>query len=61
MVATDFFTAEVWTARGLNRYHVLFVIRLATREVKLVGIIPEPNNGWMNQIARNIISIRMKP
>ena len=30
LAATDFFTAEVWTARGLIRYRVLFVIRLAT-------------------------------
>jgi hypothetical protein len=27
--ATDFFTVEGWTAIGLARYHVLFVIRLA--------------------------------
>jgi putative transposase len=54
MAATDFFTAEVWTARGLIRYHVLFVIRLATREVKIVGIVPEPNDDWMRQVARNI-------
>jgi putative transposase len=26
MAATDFFTVEVWTGRGLVRYHVLFVI-----------------------------------
>ena len=38
MAATDFFMTEVWTARGLIRYHVLFVIRLATREVRIVGI-----------------------
>jgi len=54
MAATDFFTTEVWTARGLIRYHVLFVIRLATREVKIVGIIPEPSDDWMKQIARNL-------
>lgn len=54
MAATDFFTTEVWTARGLIRYHVLFVIHPATREVKIVGIIPEPNDDWMKQIARNI-------
>jgi hypothetical protein len=36
MAATDFFTTEVWTAQGLIRYHVLFVIRLATKEVKIV-------------------------
>ena len=30
--ATDFFTVEVWTLRGLVRYHVLFVIRQSTRK-----------------------------
>ena len=54
LAATDFFTAEVWTVRGLIRCHVLFVIRLATREVKIAGIIPEPNDPWMQQIARNL-------
>ena len=54
MAATDFFTTEVWTARGLIRYHILFVIRLASREVKIVGIVPEPDGVWMKQIARNM-------
>lgn len=54
LAATDFFTAEVWTMRGLIRYHVLLVIRLATREVKIAGITPEPNDVWMQQIARNL-------
>jgi transposase InsO family protein len=54
LAATDFLTAEVWTARGLIRYHVLFVIRLATQEVKIVGIVPEPYNTWMKHIARNL-------
>jgi len=54
LAATDFFTVEVWTALGLVRYHVLFVIRLATREVQIAGIIPEPHGRWMKQIARNL-------
>ncbi|MGK0188275.1 MAG: putative transposase, partial [Verrucomicrobiales bacterium] len=54
MGATDFFTVEVWTLSGLMRYHVLFVIRLSTREVKIAGIIPEPDGEWMKQIARNL-------
>jgi hypothetical protein len=29
LAATDFFTEELWTGRGLVRYHVLFVIKLA--------------------------------
>ena len=39
LAATDFFTVELWTAKGLIRYHVLFVIRLATREVQLAGLV----------------------
>ena len=54
LAATDFFTVEVWTAIGLVRYHVLFVIRLATREVQIAGIIPEPHGRWMKQMARNL-------
>jgi len=54
LAAADFFTVEVWTAVGLVRYHVFFVIRLATREVQIAGIIPEPNAAWMKQMARNL-------
>jgi hypothetical protein len=54
LAATDFFTVEVWTALGLVRYHVLFMIRLATREVQIAGIIPEPHERWMKQVARNL-------
>jgi putative transposase len=54
MGATDFFTVEVWTLRGLVRYHVLFVIRLSTREVNIAGIVLEPDGEWMKQGARNL-------
>jgi len=54
LAAADFFTVEVWTAVGLVRYHVLFAIRVATREVHIAGIIPEPNGAWMKQMARNL-------
>ena len=54
LAAAGFFTVEVWTARGLIRYHVLFVIRLATREVQIAGIIAEPHERWMKQVARNL-------
>lgn len=54
MAATDFFTVEVWTGLGLVRYHVLFVIRLMTREMHIAGIVPEPEENWMQQIARNL-------
>src|SRR6516162_5181741 len=33
IVAADFFTIEVWTRRGLQRFIVLFFIELSTRKV----------------------------
>jgi putative transposase len=54
LVATDFFTAEVWTLGGLATYYVLFFIRLGTREVHVAGVTPHPNQAWMRQIARHI-------
>ena len=54
LAAADFFSVEVWTAVGLVRYHVFFVIRLATRAVQIVGIVPEPHGEWMKQVARNL-------
>ena len=54
LAAGDFFTVEVWTPLGLVRYHVFFVIRLATRDVHIAGIVPEPDARWMQQIARNL-------
>ena len=31
-----------------------FVIRLATREVPLAGLVPEPNEAWMRQVGRHL-------
>jgi hypothetical protein len=47
LAAADFFIVEIWNAAGLFRYHVFFVIRLASRAVKIAGIIPEPTGPWM--------------
>ena len=38
MSVADFFTVEVWTLRGLVRYHVFFVINLAKRQVEVAHI-----------------------
>jgi putative transposase len=54
LVATDFFTAEVWTAFGLTTYYILFFIRISTREIHVAGLTPHPNEQWMAQVARNI-------
>jgi putative transposase len=54
LAATDLFTVEVMTLKGLVRYHVLFVIELCTRRVEIAGIVPEPDGRWMSQMARNL-------
>jgi putative transposase len=54
LVATDFFTTEVWTCCGLVTYYVLFFIRIGTREVHVAGLTPHPDTRWMIQIARNV-------
>src|SRR2546421_2160386 len=54
LVATDFFTAEVWTLGGLVTYYVLFFIHLSSRKVHIAGVTPHPNEAWMVQMARNV-------
>jgi putative transposase len=54
IVATDFFTVEVWTRRGLQRFVVLIFIDLSTRKVEIAGIVQMANGLWMSQIARNL-------
>ena len=54
IVAADFFTVEVWTARGLQRYIVLFFMELSTRKVEIAGIAANANQLWMSQIGRNV-------
>src|SRR5215471_14318090 len=54
IVATDFFTVEVWTRRGLQRFVVLFFLDLSTRKVEVAGIARAANGLWMSQIARNL-------
>ena len=54
LVATDFFTAEVWTLGGLVTYYVLFFIHLGSRQVPIAGVTTHPNAAWMVQVARNL-------
>jgi putative transposase len=54
LVATDFFTAEVWTLGGLVTYYVLFFIHLGSRKVHVAGVTPHPETRWMVQMARNV-------
>ena len=55
LAAADFFTVEVLSLVGLVRYHVLFVIDLASRKVEIAGISRSPDGVWMEQVARNLL------
>jgi transposase len=57
LVATDFFTTEVWTTFGLVTYYILFFIRIQTREVSVAGFTAHPNQPWMTQITRNVTMV----
>jgi len=54
IAAADFFTTEVWTARGLVTHYTLFVIDIATRRVHIAGTTTHPTSEWMEQIGRNL-------
>src|SRR6267142_2793969 len=54
IVASDFFTVEVWTPSGLQRFVILFFIELSTRRVEIGRIARRTNGLWMSQIARNL-------
>ena len=57
IVASDFFTVEVWTRSGLTRFVVLFFMDLSTRRVEIGGIANTANGMWMAQIARNLVDV----
>jgi transposase InsO family protein len=54
LAATDFFTVEVWTPRGLVTYYLLFAMHLATRRVYVAEITTNPNGAFMTQVARHL-------
>ena len=53
LAATDFFTVEVLTWRGLVTYYVLFFIHLESRRVSIAGITDHTEACWMRQMACN--------
>ena len=52
--ATDFFTAHVWTLRGLVRYSVHFVIHAGSRRVEITRIGSDWRESHLLQIARRL-------
>ena len=57
MTATDFYTVEILTPRGLTTYYVFFVMHLSTRCVYIAGVTTSPNGAFMMQVARNLTDV----
>lgn len=55
IAAADFFTVEAWTLRELTRFHVLFVIDLQTRRVRIAGITDGPTGEWVTRVTRSLV------
>jgi hypothetical protein len=54
LVAADFFTTEVWTARGLVTYYTVFVIELRSRRVHVAGSTRHPDEAFVVQAMRDL-------
>jgi hypothetical protein len=54
LAACDFFSVGLLVKGKLIRCMVLFAIELSTRKVEILGIRPQSNGPWMEQIARNV-------
>jgi len=54
LMAADFFTTEVWIARGLVTYYTVFVIELQSRRVHVAGSTPSPEEAFVVQAMRSL-------
>jgi hypothetical protein len=54
LVAADFFTAEVWTARELVTYYVAFLLDVQSRRIQVIGCTPYPNEAFVIQCLRQV-------
>jgi putative transposase len=52
IASADVFTVEVVSLAGLVRYHVFFLIDIASRKVEIAGITSRLDGSWMDQIPR---------
>ena len=59
VVAADFFTTEVWTARGLVTYYTLFVLELQSRRLHVAGSTPYPDEAFVLQAVRDLANAMM--
>ena len=55
LAASDFFSVEVWTPKGLVTFYLLFVISIADRVVHIAGITTRPDESWMLPMGRNLL------
>ena len=56
VVGADFFTAEVWTPRGLVTYYALFLIDLRSRRVWFAGVTRNPDESFMADAAERALA-----
>jgi putative transposase len=61
LAASDFFTVEVWSWKGLLTVYVLFVMDLATWRATICGLTTSPNDAWMLQMSRNLLDSESGP
>jgi putative transposase len=61
LVATDFFTTEVWTKGGLVTFYVLFFLYLASCKVHVVGVTPSPHQECVNKSGEGKMPALEKP
>ena len=54
LVAADFCTSEVWTARGLVTYYVASLLDVQSRRVHVIGCTPYPDEAFVIQCRRQV-------